>query len=160
MFERILQWYGTSYGLKHIPFRYFNAAGASRLLGEDHHPETHLVPNVLKVALDGNSLVAVFGTDYTTEDGSCIRDYIHVVGIAQAHILALEKLESFAGRVYNLGNGEGYSVLEVVETAKKVTGANIPVRILRRRPGDPAVLVANSNRASSELGWKPKSARA
>jgi UDP-glucose 4-epimerase len=178
MFERILSWYGKAYGLKHISLRYFNAAGASKRFGADHHPATHLIPNILKTALrvdsnlkvqgsglTGNSIehrtsniepVKVFGTDYPTKDGTCIRDYVHVVDIAQAHILALEKLGKLSGRVYNLGNGEGYSVLEVMETARKVTGVDIPVVISSRRPGDPAVLVASSNRARTELGWKPE----
>ena len=155
MFEHILDWYGKAYGLKHICLRYFNAAGASENLGEGHHPETHLIPNVLKAALDGNP-VPVFGTDYPTKDGSCIRDYVHVIDIARAHILALEKLEGLSGRVYNLGNAKGYSVIEVIEAARRVTGVNIPVKPCPRRPGDPAVLVASSNRAKEELGWKPK----
>jgi len=156
MFERILEWYGKAYGLKHISLRYFNAAGATKLLGEDHHPETHLIPNVLKAALDKKNPVSIFGTDYPTKDGSCVRDYVHVIDIAQAHILALEKIEQLSGRAYNLGNGEGYSVLEVVETARKVTHAEIPVKISLRRAGDPAVLVASSRRAKEELGWRSK----
>lgn len=156
MFEHILKWYGRAYGLKHISFRYFNAAGATELLGEDHCPETHLIPNVLKAALDKNSPVYIFGTDYPTKDGSCIRDYVHVTDIAQAHVLALEKIDALSGRAYNLGNGEGYSVLEVMETAKKVTSVDIPTKISARRAGDPAVLVASSDRAKEELGWKPK----
>ena len=185
MFERILEWYGRAYGLKHISLRYFNAAGASEQLGEDHYPETHLIPNVLKVALlqspapnpqcqglgtRGQGFVSIFGADYPTKDGSCIRDYVHVVDIAQAHILALEKVESptpspqspgagdqgLGTVAYNLGNGDGYSVLEVVETAKKVTGIDIPVKMCSRRPGDPVVLVANSDRARAELDWQPR----
>jgi len=154
MFERILAWYGEAYGLKHISLRYFNAAGASELSGEDHHPETHLIPNVLKAALNNNP-VRVFGADYRTKDGSCIRDYVHVVDIARAHILALKKLDSLCSRVYNMGNGEGYSNFEVVDIAKKVSGVNIPAKISPRRKGDPAVLVASSNLAKEELGWKP-----
>lgn len=156
MFERILSWYGKAYGLKHISLRYFNAAGASKLLGEDHRPETHLIPNILKAALNSAPPVAIFGTDYPTKDGTAIRDYIHVVDIAQAHILALEKLEDLSGRAYNLGNGEGYSVLEVIEEAKKVTGVDIPMKVCARRLGDPAVLVASSNLAKTELSWKPQ----
>ena len=156
MFEHILEWYGKAYGLKHVSFRYFNAAGASELLGEDHRPETHLIPNVLKPALDKDSQVSIFGTDYPTKDGSCIRDYVHVIDIAQAHISALEKIEQLNGNAYNLGNGEGYSVLEVVEAAKKVTGTDIPIKISPRRTGDPAVLVASSKRARAELGWNPQ----
>lgn len=156
MFERILAWYGKAYGLKHISLRYFNASGAIELLGEDHKPESHLIPNVLKAALNNDNLVPIFGTDYPTIDGSCIRDYVHVLDIAQAHILALEKLEDLSDMVYNLGNGEGYSVLQVVNVAKKVTSVDIPVRIYPRRLGDPAILVASSGRAQSDLGWKPK----
>ena len=155
MFERILDWYGKAYGLKHISLRYFNAAGASERFGENHRPETHLIPNVLKAAWDKSSPVTIFGTDYSTEDGSCIRDYVHVIDIAQAHILALEKVVELSGKAYNLGNGEGYSVSEVVTTARKVTKADIPIRICPRRSGDPAVLVASSSRAKSELGWTP-----
>jgi len=157
MFERILSWYGKAYGLKHISLRYFNAAGASKLMGEYHRPETHLIPNVLRAALDGATPVPIFGTDYPTKDGTAIRDYVHVVDIAQAHLLALERLDSFSGGAYNLGNGEGYSVLEVVETARQVTAIDIPVRAGARRPGDPAVLVASSSLARTELGWKPQS---
>ncbi len=156
MFERILQWYGRAYGLKHISLRYFNAAGASERLGEDHQPETHLIPNVLKAALNKNGPVAIFGADYPTPDGSCIRDYVHVVDIAQAHILALEKVDELSGRGYNLGNGKGYSVFEVVAAAKRITKTAIPTQISQRRSGDPAVLVASSGRVQAELGWQPE----
>jgi UDP-glucose 4-epimerase len=155
MFERILEWYGRAYGLRHISLRYFNAAGASENLGEDHRPETHLIPNVLQRALDESSPVAIFGTDYPTKDGSCIRDYIHVIDIAQAHLLALGKVEELSGRAYNLGNGAGFSVLETVAAAKRITKKDIPTRISPRRAGDPAVLVASSERAKAELGWQP-----
>lgn len=156
MFERILQWYGRAYGIRHISFRYFCAAGATELLGEDHRPETHLIPNVLKAALNGNNPVSVFGTDYPTKDGSCIRDYIHVSDIAQAHLLALEKIGHLSGNIYNLGNSNGYSVIEVIKTAEEVVGAKIPVSFCPRRLGDPATLVASSERAKRELGWKPQ----
>jgi len=156
MFEHILAWYARAYGLRYIYFRYFNAAGASESIGEDHRPETHLIPNVLKAALSSDKPVPIFGMDYPTKDGTCIRDYVHVVDIAQAHILAMEKLEKLSGSFYNLGNGEGYSVLEVIEMAKKVTGVEIPTKIHQRRLGDPAVLVASSSRAKSDLGWKPE----
>lgn len=156
MFEHVLQWYGKAYGIKHISLRYFNAAGASQYLGEDHCPETHLVPNILRAALDKDDPVDVFGTDYPTKDGSCIRDYVHVMDIARAHVLALGKLDDLSGRAYNLGSGSGYSVLEVVETAKKVSGVDIPFKSCPRRPGDPVALVASSGRAKSELGWKPE----
>lgn len=156
LFEKILAWYGKAYNLKHISLRYFNAAGATMRLGEDHRPETHLIPNVLKVALGQLPCVEVFGIDYPTPDRSCIRDYIHVVDIAQAHVLALNSLNGHCARIYNLGNGEGFSVLEVVQAAREVTGAEIPVWITGRRVGDPAILVASSKRISTELGWKPK----
>jgi UDP-glucose 4-epimerase len=156
MFERILEWYGRAYGLRHISFRYFCAAGATELLGEDHRPETHLIPNVLKVALNGNNAVSVFGTDYPTRDGTCIRDYVHVVDIAQAHLLALEKIDSLSGNIYNLGNSKGYSVFEVIKTAEEVAGVKIPVNFCPRRLGDPAILVAGAERAKQELGWKPQ----
>ena len=153
-FERVLKWYESAHGLKHISLRYFNAAGASRHFGEDHRPETHLIPIVIKAALN-NEPVSVFGADYPTEDGSCIRDFVHVSDIARAHILALEKCDELSGRTYNLGNSRGYSVLETVAAAKSVTKIDIPTRICPRRPGDPAVLVANSDRARTELGWQP-----
>jgi UDP-glucose 4-epimerase len=125
-------------------------------LGEDHRPETHLIPNVLKAALKPDTSVSLFGTDYPTPDGTCLRDYVHVIDIAQAHVLALEKLDTLSGNAYNLGNGEGYSVSEVIDAAKKVTGIDIPVEIKARRAGDPAVLVASSKRAKTELGWNPE----
>lgn len=156
MFERILSWYGRAYGIKHISFRYFCAAGATEFLGEDHRPETHLIPNVLKAALNGNNPVSVFGTDYPTKDGTCIRDFVHVVDIAQAHLLALEKIGDLSGNVYNLGNGEGYSVLEVIKAVEKVSGVKIPVKFCPRRLGDPAILVASADRAMRELDWKPQ----
>jgi len=156
MFETVLDWYRRAYGIECISFRYFCAAGATELLGEDHRPETHLIPNVLKVALNKDSTVSVFGTDYPTKDGSCIRDFIHVADVAQAHILALEKTASLSGNVYNLGNGEGYSVLEVIKVAEKIVGRNIPVKFCSRRPGDPVTLIASSKRAAKELGWRPE----
>lgn len=156
MFERVLHWYGHGYGLKFISLRYFNAAGASERFGEDHHPETHLIPNVLKVALRQHQYIPVFGIDYDTKDGSCVRDYIHVLDVAKAHILALKHLENKEGnKAYNLGNGESYSVIEAIETARKVTGAQIPTVAHSRRQGDPTVLVASSELAKSELGWEP-----
>ena len=159
MFEHILDWYGRAYGLSHISFRYFCAAGATELLGEDHRPETHLIPNVLKAALNANNPVSVFGTDYLTKDGSCIRDYVHVMDIAQAHLLALGKIGDLSGNIYNLGNGKGYSVLEVIKTAEEVAGVRIPVKFCPRRLGDPAILVASADRAMRELGWKPQFSR-
>ncbi len=162
MFERILKWYEKAYGLKYISLRYFNCAGASNLLGEDHHPETHLISNVLRVALDRGNPVLIFGTDYPTKDGTCVRDYVHVLDIAQAQLLALQRLSEAelsseqASRVYNLGTGEGYSVLEVIDAARRITRNEILVRDYPRRRGDPAVLVASSKRARQELGWRPK----
>jgi UDP-glucose 4-epimerase len=155
MFEQVLEWYGKAYGLRHISMRYFNAAGATDRLGESHNPETHLIPSVLKAALAGTP-VSVYGTDYPTPDGSCVRDYVHVIDIAQAHVLALEKLDTLKAGAYNLGNGQGYSVLEVIQTARKITGIDIPAKLSPRRAGDPAVLVASSGHARSELGWNPK----
>ncbi len=156
IFERILHWYGKAYGLKHISLRYFNAAGASEHFGEDHRPETHLIPRVLKAASGKDGPVTIFGADCPTKDGSCIRDYVHVIDIAQAHILALEKVEELSGRAYNLGTGEGYSVLEVIGTAGMVTKNQIATRTSARRAGDPAVLVASPVRAKAELGWQPR----
>jgi UDP-glucose 4-epimerase len=144
--------------LNFISLRYFNAAGADPEggLGEDHSPETHLIPIVIKAALDGIP-VPVFGTDYNTPDGTCIRDYIHVTDLAHAHILALEKLErENAAGIYNLGNGNGYSVREVIKTVKKMTGKKIVSVDSPRRPGDPARLVASSEKIREELGWVPK----
>jgi UDP-glucose 4-epimerase len=155
MFERMLVWYGRAYGLKHISLRYFNAAGASEHFGEDHRPESHLVPNVLAAAIGKAASIAVFGNDYPTKDGSCVRDYIHVVDIAQAHILALKRLKTLSGRAYNLGSGSGCSVLQVLKAARKITGADIQVQFHPRRTGDPAVLVASCDLAKKELGWEP-----
>jgi UDP-glucose 4-epimerase len=156
MFERMLHWYAQAYGLSFISLRYFNAAGASLNYGEDHDPETHLIPNVLEVVLNQNPDVVIFGTDYATRDGTCIRDFVHVVDIAQAHLLALEKIGNLSGNIYNLGNGNGYSVLEVIKTAEEVAGVKIPVKFCPRRLGDPAVLVASAERAKRELCWKPQ----
>jgi len=161
MFEKIIDWYARAYSFNCISLRYFNSAGASALLGESHDPETHLIPNVLKAVLYPDNPVSVFGTDYPTRDGTCVRDYVHVVDIAGAHVLALEKLsanksDKGQARAYNLGNGEGYTVQEVIETASKVTRIRIPVKNCPRRPGDPAVLVASAERVKTELGWKLK----
>jgi UDP-glucose 4-epimerase len=157
--ERVLYWYAGAYGLSSISLRYFNAAGASLHSGEDHNPETHLIPNVIRVALGQVKNVTVFGADYPTTDGSCIRDYVHVIDIALAHKLALQKLDKPGiCRAYNLGNGKGYSVLEVIDVTRKITGAVIPVIISERRPGDPPILVANASLARAELGWEPSRA--
>jgi UDP-glucose 4-epimerase len=153
MFEKMLQWYHQIHRLEFVAFRYFNAAGASEKFGEHHRVETHLIPNVLKVALGQSPHCEVYGTDYPTPDGTCIRDYIHVVDLAQAHILALEPQ---AQGFYNLGNGDGYSVLQVIETCEKVTGKTIPRVDKARRPGDPPKLVAAARKAMQELKWKPR----
>ena len=155
MFERILSRYGMAYGIKHVSLRYFNAAGASERLGEDHRPETHLIPNVLQAAID-RARVTVYGNDYPTDDGSCIRDYVHIVDIAQAHVLTLEKLGDLSGSAYNLGSGRGYSVTEVIEAARRITGVDIPINIAPRRAGDPAILVASCELAKKEIGWRPE----
>ncbi len=156
--EQMMKWFDTAHGIKFISLRYFNAAGAheSGKIGEDHNPETHLIPIVLQTALGRRPHISVFGDDYNTPDGSCIRDYIHVSDLADAHVLALDKLRSGSGSgVYNLGNGKGFSVKEVIEIARKVTGKPIEAVIEPRRAGDPAVLVASSERAQKELGWNP-----
>lgn len=155
--ERALPWYEAAYGLRYISLRYFNAAGASRRCGEDHRVETHLIPRLLEVALGQRDAIEIYGLDYPTRDGSCIRDYIHVLDLAEAHIKASERLLSGeSSGVYNLGNGSGYSVLEVLEAARRVTGREIPARYGPRRPGDPAVLVASCEKARRALGWEPK----
>lgn len=155
MFERILGWYHRAYGLDYVSLRYFNAAGASERFGEHHNPETHLIPLVLQVPLGQRDHVQVYGTDYDTPDGTCIRDYIHVVDLARAHVLALENLDRLGARVYNLGNGDGHSVLQVIETAREVTGHPMPDVSAPRRAGDPARLVASSQCIRAELGWQP-----
>ncbi len=157
--ERMLQDCDTAYGFKYMSLRYFNAAGAdeSGKIGERHEPESHLIPLILKAAAGERENISIFGTDYPTPDGTCIRDYIHVNDLAQAHSLALEAL--FAGQpsaVYNLGNSKGYSVREVIDVAGKITGLPIPVVEAGRRPGDPAVLIAGSDKIKKELGWKPQ----
>ena len=153
--ERVLSWLETTHGLRSVCLRYFNAAGATEQRGEDHDPETHLIPLVLQVALGKRDKVSIFGKDWDTPDGTCIRDYIHVSDLADAHLLALENLDR-ASRTYNLGNGKGFSVLEVIEVARKITGHPIPVSIGPRRDGDVARLVADSTRIKKELGWTPK----
>lgn len=156
MFEQILRWYDQIHGLVHVNLRYFNAAGASEKFGEDHRIETHLIPNVLKVALGQKENVQIFGEQYATPDGTCIRDYIHIKDLAAAHMLAMGRTSSAA---YNLGSGEGYSVRQVIDVARKVTGHEIPVVIKEARAGDPPRLVASSHKVTAELGWKPKHAR-
>ena len=157
-FERMLRWLGQVHGLSSISLRYFNAAGATEELGEDHHPESHLIPIVLQVALGQREQVQLNGTDYPTPDGTCIRDYLHVVDLADAHILALDALGGGDTRceAYNLGNGTGYSNRQVIDAARRITGHAIPVQEAPRRPGDPAALVASTERARRELGWQPR----
>jgi UDP-glucose 4-epimerase len=153
MFESVLDWYQRLHGLEFVAFRYFNAAGASGRFGEHHRIETHLIPNVLKVALGQSPQCEIYGTDYPTPDGTCIRDYIHITDIAQAHLLAMEP-----GRkgFFNLGNGDGYSVREVIQMCEKISGKKIPAVEKSRRPGDPPRLVAAADKARHELGWNPK----
>jgi UDP-glucose 4-epimerase len=153
--ERMLYWLDRVHGLRYAALRYFNAAGASAERGEDHDPELHIIPIVLGVALGKRDHVTIFGEDYATRDGTCVRDYIHVIDLAQAHILALRALDR-GSRVYNLGNGQGFTVKEVIETAREITGHPIPAEIGPRRPGDPAILIASSDRIRRELGWKPQ----
>ena len=159
-FERVLDDYRAAYGLGYVVLRYFNAAGADAAadIGEDHTPETHLIPIVLSVALGGREAVTIFGDDYPTPDGTCIRDFIHVSDLASAHVLAVENLKGGSGSVYNLGNGSGQSVKEVIEAARRVTGKEIPAVIGARRPGDPPSLVASSRACMNGLGWRPKRA--
>jgi UDP-glucose 4-epimerase len=153
--ERALYWLDRIHGLRYAALRYFNAAGATTERGEDHTPETHLIPLVLQVALGQRDQIQVFGSDYPTRDGTCVRDYIHVLDLAQAHILALHALDQ-GSRTYNLGNGRGYTVREVIEAAREVTGHPIPAADGPRRPGDPPELVASSTKIREELGWQPR----
>lgn len=154
-FEHALRWYEFAYGTRYASLRYFNAAGATKLCGESHDPETHLIPIVLQVAAGERPDVTVFGDDYPTRDGTCVRDYIHVVDLARAHILTLGILDKRSA-IYNLGcGGDGYTVREVIETARAVTGRDIPVEVGPRRTGDPAVLIASSDKIKKELGWQP-----
>lgn len=153
MFERILQWYQQIHGLEFVAFRYFNAAGATPRFGEDHRIETHLIPNVLKVALGQKEQCDIFGTDYPTPDGTCIRDYIHIIDLAQAHMLAMQPGKC---GFFNLGSGEGYSVREVIDTCQRVSGLPIKAVEKPRRAGDPPRLIAASAKAKNELGWNPQ----
>jgi UDP-glucose 4-epimerase len=155
MLERMLYWLDRISGLRYAALRYFNAAGATQRYGEDHHPEMHLIPIVLEVALGKRESVTIFGDDYPTHDGTCVRDYIHVADLAQAHILALSALDK-GSCIYNLGNGRGFSVKEVIETTREITGHPIPVKVGPRRPGDPPVLVAASQKIRDDLGWQPQ----
>lgn len=157
--EDVMADYSRAYGLKHISLRYFNACGAdiSGDIGEDHRPETHLVPLVLQACLGKTDGIKIFGDDYPTRDGTCIRDYVHITDLAQAHVLALQALyEGHGPEVYNLGNGSGFSVKEIIEAAEAVAGITTPKQVVARRPGDPAVLVASSVKIRSDLGWQPE----
>lgn len=155
-FERALRWYENAYGLHYVSLRYFNAAGATTHCGESHDPETHLIPVVLQAAAGNRERVEIYGDDYPTRDGTCVRDYIHVVDLARAHILSLNILEERSA-IYNLGcGGDGYSVREVIDMAREVTGRDIPAHVSPRRAGDPAVLIASSERIRRELGWMPE----
>lgn len=157
--EKMLKWCDQAYGIKYVSLRYFNAAGAhpEGHIGEDHHPESHLIPIILQVALGQREFISVFGADYPTADGTCIRDYIHVMDLANAHWLALQRLrEKKESGIYNLGSGTGFSVKQVIDKAREVTEHPIPEQIAPRRAGDPAVLIASSEKAKLELGWKPK----
>jgi UDP-glucose 4-epimerase len=154
--EQMLNWMNQIHGLKYACLRYFNAAGATEELGQDHHPESHLIPLILQVPLGKRKEIAIYGTDYDTPDGTCVRDYIHIVDLASAHILSMQALEKQSRLIYNLGTGSGFTVRQVVNVAREVTGHPIPVVETPRRPGDPAVLIASSERIQRELGWKPK----
>jgi UDP-glucose 4-epimerase len=154
--EQMLDWLQRVHGLRYACLRYFNAAGAAGEQAEDHQPESHLIPIALQVALGVRKNVAIFGTDYPTPDGTCVRDYVHVSDLAAAHLLVLEALKEKSRLIYNLGNGQGFSVREVIDTVRKVTGHAIPAPESPRRPGDPVVLVASSEKIKRELGWKPE----
>ena len=156
MVEQMLTWFHRVHGLRYASLRYFNVAGALPHRGEAHEPETHIIPLILDVALGRRDKIFIFGDDYPTPDGTCIRDYIHVLDLADAHILALTALHQTEKMIYNLGNGSGFSVKQVIEAARRVTGHPIPVEIKPRRPGDPARLVASSAQAQTHLGWRPK----
>lgn len=157
--EKMMKWADVAHGVKYISLRYFNVAGAheSGTIGEDHHPETHLIPLILQVPLGKREFISIYGDDYDTHDGTCIRDYIHVIDLADAHILAVEKLRAGSdSNIYNLGSGNGFTVKEMIEAARKVTNHEIPAKVCARRAGDPAKLVAASGKAREELGWNPK----
>ena len=157
--EKALKWADNAYGIKHIILRYFNVAGAhpSSKIGEDHHPESHLIPIIIQAAMGKRDYIGIYGDDYPTPDGTCIRDYIHVTDLANAHILALNKLMSGSeSDIFNLGNGSGFSVKQVIEATEKVAGRKIPVKTEPRRAGDPAILIASSQKAQDVLGWQPQ----
>ncbi|HEU4635907.1 MAG TPA: UDP-glucose 4-epimerase GalE [Edaphobacter sp.] len=154
--EQMLAWFNRIHGFRYASLRYFNVAGAIEGYGEAHEPESHLIPLILDVAMGRRASIKVFGQDYPTKDGTCIRDYIHVSDLADAHFLALAGLECSSRLIYNLGSGQGFTVREVIDSARRVTGKPITVEECDRRPGDPAVLVASSEKIKAELGWKPK----
>jgi UDP-glucose 4-epimerase len=154
--EQMLDWFNRIHGLRYASLRYFNASGAAGDQGEDHHPESHLIPLTLQVALGKRDHIDIYGTDYPTPDGTCIRDYIHVSDLASAHLLVLDALRQKDKLIYNLGNGRGFSVREVIDTVRRVTGGPIPARESARRSGDPAVLVASSDKIKRELRWDPQ----
>jgi len=154
--EKMLSWMYRVHGFPYASLRYFNVAGAIPGRGEAHEPESHLIPLVLDVALGRRDKIKIYGDDYPTPDGTCVRDYIHVEDLATAHLLALEALTERGQLIYNLGNGSGFSVREVIDTARRVTGHPIPAEVLPRRPGDPAVLIASYEKIRRELGWKPQ----
>lgn len=157
--EKMMKWCDTAYGLKYVALRYFNVAGAhvSGTIGEAHNPETHLIPLILQVPLGKREFISIFGDDYDTEDGTCIRDYIHVTDLANAHILAVEYLRAGnSSDIFNLGNGNGFSVKEMIEAARRVTGHEIPAKVCERRAGDPARLIASAEKAKKILKWEPK----
>jgi UDP-glucose 4-epimerase len=156
MIEQTLDWYSRLKGLRYAALRYFNACGATPERGEAHRPETHLIPLVLQVALGQRKQAHIYGADYPTPDGTCIRDYIHVVDLAEAHLLALEALARHDKLICNLGNGAGYSVRQVIEATRVVTGHPIPAVVTSRRPGDAAILVADAGKARALLGWRPR----
>jgi UDP-glucose 4-epimerase len=156
MVENMLRWFNKIHGLHCASLRYFNVAGAIDGRGEAHEPESHVIPLILDVALGRREKIFIFGDDYDTPDGTCIRDYVHVADLADAHILALKALKTKDKMIFNLGNGSGFSVKEVIESARRVTGHAIPVEVKPRRDGDPARLVASSEKAKAELGWAPK----
>lgn len=155
-FEKMMDWYRGAYGLNYVTLRYFNACGATERFGEFHVPETHIIPILFEAALGQRKEFQLYGTDYDTPDGTCIRDYIHVVDIAQAHILGLQKMDALGACAFNMGNATGYSNREVIETTRRVTGKAIPFVPAPRRLGDPARLVASSDRIRQELGWQPR----
>lgn len=162
MIEQMIRWYHSQCGLDYAVLRYFNACGAmldasgNAIRGEAHQPETHLIPLTLQVPLGQRDLIKVFGDDYPTQDGSCVRDYVHIEDLASAHVLALQAVDERKAMTYNLGNGQGYSVKEVIDVARQVTGHAIPSETVERRPGDAAILVASSERANDEIGWTPR----